>query len=128
MLRPYNPNMITYDEIIDGWRTKVKGFTLRDAIRLLKRLGRFEKDEVLICCRGIYTIQVCDLWKYYSNDFARCGDIQPVYFTGGPTGEVRFKGTLLTLVIDRILAVCLEKGSTYVGDLVSNIQNSTQTA
>jgi hypothetical protein len=33
---------------------------------------------------------------------------------GGPTGGKRYKGTLLTVVIDRILTMSIEKGDLFV--------------
>ncbi len=126
MLRAYNPDMITYNEIIDGWRNKVAGLTRLGGEMLLRHLGGFEKDEVLIRPHGIYTVKVCDLWQYYAYT-KKCVNIYPVYFTGGPTGERRFRGTLLTLVIDRMLATCIEKGDTHVSTLVEYIKSFNNT-
>lgn len=98
--------------IIDAWRRQIAWITLDEAIILLRQLGGFEKDEIVVrVSAGYFTMQVRSLLEHYSRS-EYCINIRPVYFTGGPI-EKRYKGTLLTLLLDRILLMSHEKGCAF---------------
>lgn len=105
--------MITPDEIIDGWRNKVMWLTLDEAVILMRHLGGFEHDEIIIRHGGARKIRLCDL-RQYRDGQEYCINIRPVYFDGGPTSKKRYRGTLLTMIVDRMLAVSIEKGNSFV--------------
>lgn len=98
--------------MIDEWRDEIRWLTLQQAIVLLKQLGYFESDKVIANCRGYCHISIFELLEYFSeNEY--CVNICPVYFEGGPVTK-RYKGTLLTVVLDRILLTAYEKGAEFV--------------
>jgi hypothetical protein len=96
--------------VIAAWRTEIGWITLGEAIMLLKHIGDFERDKVIIREKGYARYQV---WELPFNRNEYCVNIRPVYFEGGPIGSRRFKGTLLTLVLDRVLLTAYEKGGAY---------------
>lgn len=98
--------------MIDAWRRQVAWITLEEGIILLAALGDFDEDKIVVrVSAGYYTIQVRALLEHYSPS-EYCINIRPVYFTGGPI-EKRYKGTLLTLLLDRILLMSHEKGCAF---------------
>lgn len=102
---------------IDVWRKELEYFTLTEAVILLRNLGGFQYDKVMVLMkdprfRGYRQFAFCDLLDHLSpNCF--CRHIYPVYFTGGPQGGKQFKGTLLTMVIDRVIRASIDKGPTF---------------
>jgi len=96
--------------LIDAWRRRIQWITLSEAIVLLGYLGDFESDKVIFL-EGIFRVcRVHEMTDYISpTEF--CVNIRPVYFYGGPVGGRQFKGTLRTLVLDRILLVSHEQGA-----------------
>lgn len=112
--------------MISAWRQKVRWIRLGSGIALLKSLGDFNKDKVLIEYkgRGFHTIPAYNLLAYRStSDY--CVSIRPIYFKGGPTGDKLFKGTFRTMILDRVIYVAHEKGAEHVLELVKEAQNGT---
>jgi hypothetical protein len=102
---------------IDIWRKELEYFTLTEAVILLRNLGGFQYDKLTVLLkdprlRGYRQFAFCDLLDYLSGT-CFCRHIHPVYFTGGPQGGKQFKGTLLTMVIDRVIRASIDKGPTF---------------
>lgn len=100
-------------DLIAAWRKRIGWITLAEAIILLRRLGCFHVDKIIVCAGGYRHVIVEDLFHHFSgSEF--CINIRPVYFDGGPTGGKQYKGTLITLLLDRILLMSHEKGAAFV--------------
>lgn len=110
--------MVVKNALIDAWRRKIGWITLSEAIVLLEHLGDFESDEVIFKTRFFLVRRVWELTEFFSpTEF--CTNIRPVYFHGGPAGGKQFKGSLLTLLLDRILLVSHERGAAHVLKMVT---------
>lgn len=102
---------------IDIWRKELEHLTITEAVILFRNLGGFQFDKVMVLLKGprfkgYRHLAFCDLLDYLS-DTCFCRHIYPVYFTGGPQGNKQFKGTLLTMVIDRVILASVDKGATF---------------
>jgi hypothetical protein len=102
---------------IDIWRKELEHCTITEAVILLRNLGSYQFDKVMVLLRdarfrGYRQFAFCDLLDYISED-RFCRHVHPVYFTGGPGGDKQFKGTLLTMVIDRVILASVDKGPTF---------------
>lgn len=105
--------------MIDAWRRRIAWITLNEAIILLRHLGDFETDKIVVHApAGFYTVPVQNLLEHFSPT-EYCINIRPVYFTGGPVGEKQYKGTLVTLLLDRILLISHEKGCAFALKMVT---------
>lgn len=105
--------------MISAWRRRIAWITLNEAIILLKHLGDFDTDNIVIQApRGYYTVSVKDLHEHFSLA-EYCINIRPIYFLGGPVGGKRYKGTLITLLLDRILLMSHEKGCAFALKMVT---------
>jgi hypothetical protein len=104
--------------LIDAWRRRISWITLAEAITLLEHLGGFELDKIIFLDGIFHTRLVCELTNFFSpTEF--CINIRPVYFYGGPVGGKRFKGSLVTLLLDRILLVSHERGEAHALKMVT---------
>jgi hypothetical protein len=103
--------------MIDFWRKEIGWFTLDEAVILLRHLGGYEGDTILVQLQGYRHVAIRDLAHYF-NGVEYCINIRPIYFHGGPVGGRRFKGTFLTFVLDRLLLVAHEKGADHALTLV----------
>jgi hypothetical protein len=103
--------------MIDFWRKEIGWFTVDEACILLRHLGGYEGDTVLVQLQGYRHIAVRDLAHYF-NGVEYCINIRPIYFLGGPVGGKRFRGTFLTFVLDRLLLVAHRKGADHALTLV----------
>ena len=110
-------NRMIADGMIDFWRKEILNFSLDEACVLLRHLGGYELDKVLVQLSGYRLVEVGDLACYF-NGVEKCLNIHPVYFFGGPVGGKRFKGTFLTFVLDRLLLVAHEKGADHALTMV----------
>jgi len=99
--------------LIAAWRRKIGRITLAEGIILLRNLGNFHVDRVVIITSGYHSVTVENLSYYFSNN-TLCANMRPIYFDGGPTGGKRYKGTLVTLLLDRIFLMSHEKGAAFV--------------
>ena len=102
---------------IDIWRKELEYFTITEAVILLRNLGDFQYDKVTVVLkdprfRGCRQFAFCDLLDHLSSA-CFCRHVYPAYFTGGPQGVKQFKGTLLTMVIDRVIRASIYKGPTF---------------
>lgn len=102
---------------IDTWRKELEHCAITEAVILLRNLGGFEFDKVMVLLKerrhkGYYQFAFCDLLDFFSGDLF-CRHVHPVYFKGGPKKTERFKGTLLTMVIDRVILTSVDKGPTF---------------
>ena len=107
---------------IDIWRKELEYCTVVEAIILLRNLGSFQFDKVMVLLkdprfRGYRQFAFCDLSGYLSED-RFCRHVHPVYFTGGPGGARQFKGTLLTMVLDRVIRASIHKGPKFALEAV----------
>ena len=114
--------MLRANKKIQAWRNKLWWITLSEAVALLRLLGDFNQDSVIIRKRGYRRLSVYDLWQWYSSkDY--CNNIWPVYFKGGPFGETDFRGTFLTMVLDRVLLTGHKKGFETVLEIINYVQS-----
>lgn len=97
---------------IDIWRKELEYVTITEAVILLRNLGEFQYDKVTVLLQGYRQLAFCDLLDHLSSA-CFCRHIHPVYFTGGPREDKQFKGTLLTMVIDRVIRASIDKGPTF---------------
>ncbi|MHC4188419.1 MAG: hypothetical protein ACYSUB_01920 [Planctomycetota bacterium] len=113
------------DGMIDAWRVKIGWITIAEGIILLRNLGGFERDKVIsMDKKGYRSVPAKHLLSIY-NPSEYCINIRPIYFRGGPIGGKLFKGTFLTLVLDRLLLTSHEKGSVYVERMVEYARSFT---
>jgi hypothetical protein len=106
--------------MIDFWRKEIINFSLDEALILLRHLGGYGRDKILLNLTGYRHIQVSDVTHYF-NGVEKCLNIQPAYFFGGPDGPGggrRFKGTFLTFVLDRLLLTAHKKGADHTLTMV----------
>lgn len=103
---------------IDTWRRDLWDLTLAEAIVLLRHLGDFELDRIIVLAGGYHHFPAHQL-PHHFDPYEYCTNIRPLYFQGGPFGGRKFKGTFLTMVLDRVLLVAHEKGAEHVDKLVS---------
>ena len=85
----------------------------------VKKLGVYNWDKITLgrwgdLIRGVYIHEL----RYYVADTIPADNVEPIFFYGGPTGGVEYRGTLLTFAVDRCLYVSVEKGIQYVRDLM----------
>jgi hypothetical protein len=102
---------------IDIWRKELEYCTVTEAVILLRNLGEFQYDKVTVVLkdprfRGCRQFAFCDLLDHLSSA-CFCRHVYPAYFTGGPQENKQFKGTLLTMVIDRVIRASIDKGPTF---------------
>ena len=112
--------MFAASKIIDFWYNKFAFLKLVDAVTILRYLGDFERDGVTIIGSGYRRVPMRDLWHWYDRE-EYCSNIGPLYFEGGPFGSRNFKGTLLTVILDRVLLVANEKGAKHVLKVVEYV-------
>ncbi len=103
---------------IDTWRRDLCNLTMAEAIILLRHLGDFDHDRVIVLLKGYHHFPAHQLLNHYDSH-ELCVNIRPLYFQGGPFGGRKFKGTFLTMVLDKVLLVAHEKGAEHVDKLVS---------
>jgi hypothetical protein len=101
--------------VVSFWKEEVKDMTLSEAVVVLRHLGGFEFDKVSAHTKvhGYRRLAVCDLLDWYPEN-ALCREIHPVLFRGGPTLVASHSGTLMTVVLDRVILIALEKGADFV--------------
>ena len=107
---------------IDIWRKELEHCTVTEAVILLRNLGNFQHDKVAVILkdaryRGYRRFAFDDLLNYLSED-RFCRHVHPVYFEGGPQGTRQFKGTLLTMVLDRVIRASIHKGPKFAFEVV----------
>jgi len=105
-------------EKINYFKNQIRWITLREAVVLLRHLSEFQRKDIMVRnskgYRRMVAVKICELFS----PFDQAASVQPVYFYGGPTQVKLFKGTYLTLIIDRCLLVSFEKGVEYVDRMI----------
>jgi hypothetical protein len=105
-------------EAIDFFKNQIHWITLREATILLRHLGNYHCDPVIIRHGGYYRMPAKEVWEIFSAiEYAI--NIRPIYFRGGPMQAKLFKGTYLTFLIDRCMLVSFEKGVEHVNRIIS---------
>lgn len=102
---------------IDTWRDELWRLTLAEGIILLRHLGDFDRDKVIVLLKGYHHFPVHQLLNHYDSHES-CVNIRPFYFQGGPFGGKKFKGTFLTMILDRVLLVAHQEGAERIHNMV----------
>ncbi len=111
------------DNMVETWRSKIAGIRLRHGIALLGALGSYQLDRALILTpTGLRYLAIYDTPAYF-HSWSICSRIRPIYFNGGPFGGKRYRGTLETLILDRLLLTATEKGGDQVLRIVNYVRN-----
>lgn len=108
--------------MIDAWRDEIRWLTVGEAVILLQHLGGFHIDPIAIISCGFKRLPVRELLSIIS-DTEYCVNINPCWFSGGPTGGKRFKGTFLTMVLDRVIYTAFERGAVNVASAIRNARS-----
>ena len=103
--------MLTY------WTEKLDFLTIETTIVFLRNIGKFEKDTVkVLTSLGYIDCQVDALaFNFPKGLLAR--DLKPLWFIGGPFAKQFYKGTLLTLAVDRAMICACENDLTFVSSV-----------
>lgn len=110
------------DNMIETWRSEIAGIKLRHGIALLGALGSYQLDKItLVTPRGFRCISIFDAPLHF-HPWSICSRIRPVYFNGGPFGDKRYRGTLETLILDKLLLTATEKGGHHVLRIVDYVR------
>jgi hypothetical protein len=103
--------MLTY------WTEKLDFLTIETTVIFLRNIGKFEKDIVkVLTSLGYVDLQVDALgFNFHPKTLAR--DLKPLWFIGGPFSQQFYKGSLLTLAIDRAMLCTCENDLTFVSSV-----------
>jgi len=107
-------------ENINYFKNQIRWITLSEGVVLLRHLGEFQRDHIMVRGTGVkghHRIPAMQIRELFSA-MDQAASIQPVYFYGGPMQAKLFKGSYLTLLIDRCLLVSFEKGVKYVDRII----------
>ena len=108
--------------MIDAWRDEIRWLTVGEAVILLRHLGGFHIDPIAIISCGFKRLPAQELLSIIS-DTEYCVNINPCWFSGGPTGGKHFKGTFLTMVLDRVIHTAFEWGAEKVASIIRNARS-----
>ncbi len=111
------------DNMIETWRSKITGIRLRHGVALLGALGSYQLDKATVLTpTGFHSVAIYDASSHF-HPLSLCSRIRPVYFNGGPFGGKRYRGTLETLILDRLLLTATEKGGDQVLRIVNYVRD-----
>jgi len=105
--------------IAEQLRQELSFLTVGGLPDFVKKLGGYNWDKITLGKEGDFIggVYIHEL-RYYVSDIILADNVEPIFFYGGPTGGVEYRGTLLTFAVDRCLYVSIEKGIHYVRDLM----------
>ena len=100
-------------------RYRLVALTVESSVMLLRHLGNFDWDEIVILtANGYKTMAVRELPEHF-NGSVPVGRLRPVYFWGGPMVAKQFEGDYMTFIIDRAIYVMCEKGWAHVNATIA---------
>ena len=103
--------MLTY------WTEKLDFLTIETTVIFLRNLGNYEKDTVKVLTSfGYIDCQVDALgFTFQSTVLAR--ELKPLWFIGGPFAQQFYKGSLLTLAVDRAMLCSCERDLVFASSV-----------
>ncbi|MHC4301197.1 MAG: hypothetical protein ACYS7Y_28345 [Planctomycetota bacterium] len=103
---------------MEGFREALQGHTVGDACRMLQILGYGETMFWWVGANNrLYPWTASSVLKQGIRCNMQAGYMAPIEFIGGPDGQTMFKGSLLTLLHDRMLGRVLEEGISPIREI-----------
>jgi hypothetical protein len=110
--------------ILNYLRDELEFLTVGTVPEFMKLLGGYNWDKILMGRHKTYwEIHIHEV-HYYVSSRMPATHVQHIYFTGGPSGDRKFKGDLLTCVVDKAMYVSRRKGLHYVEGLIAYLKQT----
>ena len=114
--------------ILNYLRDELEFLTVGMVPEFMKLLGGYNWDKVLMGKNITYWEVYLHEVHYYVSSCVPASQVQHIYFTGGPSGDTKYKGDLLTCVVDKAMYVSRRKGLHYVEGLIAYLKQTEKTA
>lgn len=103
---------------MEGFREAVKGHHVAAVCEMLKLLGHGNDMFWYTKHDGeLVPWTASELLEKSSGIFLPAGKVAPIEFIGGPLGDILYKGSLLTFLLDRMLQHVLEDGLSPIREI-----------
>ena len=110
--------------ILDYLHDELEFITLGMVPEFMKLLGGYNWDKILMGRHDTYWDVYIHELHYYVSSNVPASQIKHIYFTGGPSGDVKYKGDLLTCVVDKAMYVSRRHGLHYVEGLIAYLKHT----
>lgn len=105
-------------------RDELEFLTVGMVPEFMKLLGGYNWDKILMGQNNTYWNVYIHEIRYYVSDRIPAKGVKHIYFFGGPSGDTKYKGDLLTCVVDKAMYTACEKGLHYVEGLIAYIKQT----
>lgn len=110
-------------EQLEYLRRNLQQLTVAEGIDLMKGLGSFHYDKMVLRWQGVFTeMRVLEL-PLYRNDAMLARLVHPIQFSGGPFHK-KYIGTFLTMVLDRAMLVMCQEGKDVLDAVMKAVEVS----